>query len=108
MVVAIFSEDGISVSDATVAAATDYLLKAAELNAVIEVLHRAHLQQLKRQAPPENLDVTQAHLSDQEKDEMPPRIQLLRSCLDSEQKPSWWTRLWRNRRPARRTNTAAA
>jgi len=83
---AIFSENGISVSDKTIQAATDYLLKARELNVLIEALRNAHLSSIAYGSQPANKAPTQQFIYDQAKIEMPQRIQSLMTCIESEQK----------------------
>ena len=77
---AVFSENGISVRDETISAATDYLLKAWELNAAVVALQGAHLanQHANIKVP------TQTFLFDQADKEMPPRIQSLTDQIEME------------------------
>jgi len=83
---AIFSENGISVGDKTIQAATDYLLKARELNVLIEALQNEHLSSIASGPQPANKAPTQQFIYDQAKTEMPQRIQSLMTCIESEQK----------------------
>ena len=83
---AIFSWDGISVSDKTIQATTDYLLKARELNVLIEALQNEHLSTMDHGPQPSNNAPTQQFLYDQAKTEMPSRIESLRICIEGEQR----------------------
>ena len=81
---AIFSESGIVVGSETIQAVTDYLLKARELNTLIEVLHNGHLSFIANGPQPANLYPTQLFIYDQANDDMPKTIQALKKCIDDE------------------------
>ena len=83
---AIFSWDGVSVSEETIQATTDYWLKARELNVLIEALQSEHLSSMDHCPQPSNKAPTQQFLYDQAKTEMPSRIESLRICIEGEQR----------------------
>ena len=77
---ALFSENNVSVSADTINAATDYLLKAYELNASINALQTAHFT-------PQHDNVkqpTRSFLFDQAQTEMTKKIEALRASIKSE------------------------
>ena len=84
--IALFSENSISVTDETIKTSTDYLLKAGELNALIDALQGDHLRRIYGQAVPSNLPATQSYILEQAKTEMPQRIRSLAACIETEQK----------------------
>lgn len=81
---AVFSENAISVGPQTIQAATEYLLKARELNVLIEALQDTHFSFLGGQAPPANRAPSCQHVYDQAKDVMPDVVQQLGTRLESE------------------------
>lgn len=90
--VSIFSDNGVSVGEETIQAATDYLIKAAELNALIQVLQVSHFV-----APQDDtvgsISLTRQFLYDQAKDDMPKIVERLKLQIEKEQ--NWLVRFRR-------------
>jgi len=94
---AIFSENGISVSDKTIEATTEYLLKARELNALVESLRNARLISTGGDSEEERIELIRRFIydqaNDQAKDGMPQRIESLKACIESEQRSQGQTNI---------------
>jgi len=94
---AIFSENGISVSDKTIEATTEYLLKARELNALVEPLRNARLISTGGDSEEERIELIRRFIydqaNDQAKDGMPQRIESLKACIESEQRSQGQTNI---------------
>lgn len=81
---AIFSDNGVSVSEETVQAATDYLIKASELNALIRALQEFHFATHQGDTVG-SVSLTRQFLYDQAKDDMPKIVERLKLQIEKEQ-----------------------
>lgn len=90
--VSIFSDNGVSVSEETVQAATDYLIKATELNALIQGLQETHFATQQNETVG-SISLTRQFLYDQAKDDMPKIAERLKLQIEKEE--SWSVRFWR-------------
>lgn len=89
---AIFSENGVSVNEETVQSTTDYLLKATELNALIQTLQNSHfISSFEKTVGSRQL--TLQFIYDQAKDDMPKIAEKLKGQIEKEQ--NWIRRLKR-------------
>jgi len=97
---AIFSENNIAVSKNTIQATINYLIKATELNALIQSL------QSSRFVPEqdETIRLTRQFLFDQADKDMPQIVSILKSEITKEQK--WWAGLRRLAENLKRQNRA--
>lgn len=82
---AIFSENGISVSNETVQATIDYLMKATELNALIQALQSSHFASKQEPTIAAKSHFTRQFLYDQAKDNMPNIGESLKKKIEKEQ-----------------------
>jgi hypothetical protein len=97
---AIFSENNITVSKSTVQATIDYLIKATELNALIQSLHSSRFVS----EQDETIRLTRQFIFDQADKDMPQIVKILESEIAKEQK--WWAGLRRLAEKLRRQNSA--
>jgi len=82
--VAIFSGEGIDAGNETIRCATDYLLKARQLNAIIEALRAANLVFTHSIVDIDRRRRPLTFLLDQAKGIMPQRIENLKACIEAE------------------------
>ena len=80
----IFSDNGVSVSEETVRATTDYLIKAAELNSLIHFLQASHFV-VQQDDTSGSVSLTRQFLYDQTKDDMPKIVERLKLQIEKEQ-----------------------
>ena len=90
--VAIFSDNGVSVSEETAQVTTDYLIKAAELNALVQALQESHFV-VQQDDTVGSISLTRQFLYDQAKDDMPKIIERLKLQIEKEQ--NWLVRFRR-------------
>ncbi|MBC8444946.1 MAG: hypothetical protein H8D77_02365 [Chloroflexi bacterium] len=81
---AVFSDGAIPLSDETIQTVSDYLLKARQLNALIESLHKDHLTRRYGQAAPSQLGDTRRFMRDQLAADMPNLIKDLQTRIEAE------------------------
>lgn len=97
---AIFSENSIAVSQNTVQATINYLIKATELNALIQSLQSSRFVS----EQDETIRLTRQLVFDQANKDMPQMVNILDSEIAKEQK--WWAGLRRLAEKPRRQNSA--
>jgi hypothetical protein len=97
---AIFSENNIAVSKNTVQATINYLIKATELNALIQSLQSSRFVS----EQDETIRLTRQFIFDQASKDMPQIVKILESEIAKEQK--WWAGLMRLAENLRRQNSA--
>lgn len=90
--VAVFSDEGVSVSEETLQATTDYLIKAGELNALIQALQESHFVSIQDETVG-SISLTRQFLYDQARDNVPKIVEKLRLQIEREQ--NWLVRLRR-------------
>jgi hypothetical protein len=84
---AVFSENNIAVSNRTIQATIDYLIKATELNALIQSLQTSRFVS----EQDETIRLTRQFIFDQADKDMPQIVSNLKSEIKKEQK--WWAGL---------------
>jgi hypothetical protein len=84
---AVFSENNIAVSNSTIQATIDYLIKATELNALIQSLQTSRFVS----EQDETIRLTRQFIFDQADKDMPQIVSNLKSEIKKEQK--WWAGL---------------
>ena len=97
---AVFSENNIAVSNSTIQATINYLIKATELNALIQSLQSSRFVS----EQDETIRLTRQFIFDQADKDMPEIVSTLKSEITKEQK--WWAGLRRLAENLRRRNSA--
>jgi hypothetical protein len=95
---AVFSENNIEVSNSTIQATIDYLIKATELNALIQSLQTSRFVS----EQDETIRLTRQFIFDQADKDMPQIVSVLKSEIRKEQK--WWAGVRRLVENLRRRN----